>query len=274
MPRKRSASDDSEGSSLLKNVMSLNSLYLSQIDTAAASQRTNQEDKGAKKSQTPKTRVGAVAEHFTFVYDVDSGQIDMTQLLQALHGLNELLVDIGQHQSARELRRNLEKVEAFANRHDAARGETSMEQVLLQEKALATHKYCPLQGQLVSLKDPSCAMALLWIRRSIKFLYHVFQSLTQNIDVAMGTVLAYEQALLPYHDWILQKIYRLAIRAVTPSNEEYWARLGGFPVKTLGAAEEDATRRDLQELLTIWGPLLQRWEQVYAELDLEDRRRI
>lgn len=280
--RARSASDDSEKSITAQKVVWSYSLHAPRLSAAAAPKMTIVKDEVPKQKKTPKlqtqktikTRVGIVTNHFKLVHAVHNGHIDMAQLLQALHGLNDLMVDIGQKQNARELRRNVEKAEAFAKRHCSSSGKISMKQVLVLEKEMASHKYCSRHGQLISLKDPSCAMGLLWTRRSLWFLYHVFESLTQNVDVALGTVFAYEQALLPYHDWIIQKIFGLALRAMTPSNKEYLARLGGFSVETFGAAEEDATKRDLQKLLIIWKPLLQRWEQVYAELDLEDLRRI
>ena len=114
---------------------------------------------------------------------------------------------------------------------------------------------------------------------------------------------AYEQTLQPYHSWALQKIYNMAVKSATPSNEIWLARLGGYDhhlhddtksdVKsaTSGASTntddatvptssvphniaEQATREDLQLLLQIWGPLIQQWEKIYADLNLEDQRRV
>ena len=134
-------------------------------------------------------------------------------------------------------------------------------------------------------------MGLLWIRRSLQFQYHLFHSLLQDVDATTATMAAYEQTLQPYHSWALQKIYNMAVKSATPSNQIWLARLGGYdhhedtnvastttstdavtPIHPKDA--ERATREDLQLLLQIWGPLIQQWEKIYSDLNLEDQRRV
>ena len=141
-------------------------------------------------------------------------------------------------------------------------------------------------------------------RRSLQFQYHLFHSLLQDIDATTATMVAYEQTLQPYHSWALQKIYHMAVKSATPSNEIWLARLGGYDHKnhnddtssigtsstnmndatvatttpiypnTTAQQQQAATREDLQLLLQIWGPLIQQWEKIYTDLNLEDQRRV
>lgn len=215
------------------------------------------------------TRVGSLAKHFKKVMRDDS-VIDMPSVLAACHRFERAMVDVQQPQSARDLRGNIAKAEAFYK--PVAHCEQSMEAVLRLEKAGGVHDYGPRGLSL--LRDPSCAMGLLWIRRSLQFQHGLFQALLRDVDAAVAAQAAYEHTLQPYHGWALRQIYGVAVKSATPSNREWLARLGGFPVEHFGAAEEEATRRDLQELLTVWGPLIQRWRDMYAELDLEDQRRV
>lgn len=215
-----------------------------------------------------KTRVGTLARNFQTVLR-DNHVIDMPHLLQACHRFEKAMIDIEQKQSAKDLRNNIAKAESF---YKSVHHEHSMEAVLAMEKASGIHDYGP--HGLSLLKDPSCAMGLLWIRRSLQFQYRMFRSLLQDVDAMHAALSAYEDTLKIYHGWALQKVYVIAVKSATPSNKEWFARLGGFALDKFGAAEEEATRRDLQELLTVWEPLLQLWEEIYAELDLEDRRRV
>jgi len=65
------------------------------------------------------------------------------------------------------------------------------------------------------------------------------------------------------------------------------ARLGGFDTddnvgtdtttmeqEQLSATQEQAVLGDLQQLVTLWEPLVIEWERVFRELDLEDTRKV
>ena len=252
--------------------------------------------------------------------------IDMDQLLLACHQFEQAMVDVEQKLSARDLRNNIAKVESLY--HSIPSKETkspsghpqqqqqqqqqyhSMESILRYEKEQNIHQYDtsvgseqsassslssaqqqPQQPRLIALNEQSCAMGLLWIRRSLQFQYHLFHSLLQDVDATTATMAAYEQTLQPYHSWALQKIYNMAVKSATPSNQIWLARLGGYdhhedtnvastttstdavtPIHPKDA--ERVTREDLQLLLQIWGPLIQQWEKIYSGLNLEDQRRV
>jgi hypothetical protein len=268
-------------------------------------------------------------------YDPDNTQttmtktmmIDMDQLLIACHQFEQAMMDVEQKLSARDLRNNIAKVESLYhnipkiitnnNNNKSSLSEKNyhnMEAILRYEKEQNVHQYEETNNnndltqqhlssssppKLIALNEQSCAMGLLWIRRSLQFQYHLFHSLLQDMDATTATMAAYEQTLQPYHSWALQKIYNMAVKSATPSNQIWLARLGGYeqsedpnshsmdntavtsssssssstPIYTKNDAEQ-ATREDLQLLLQIWGPLIQEWERIFTKLNLEDQRRV
>ena len=267
---------------------------------------------------TIKTRVGTLAQSFATVLTTTTSSsashptttkmmIDMDQLLRACHLFEQAMVEVEQKLSARDLRNNIGKVESLY--HQTSKTHQSMESILRYEKEQNIHLYddstvstsstdrddgdddtdtatrAPPQQQrprprLIALNEQSCAMGLLWIRRSLQFQYHLFQSLLQDVDATTATMVAYEQTLQPYHSWALQQVYHVAVKSATPSNDIWLARLGGYDhVPQLhddddAKEAERATREDLRQLLQIWGPLIQEWERIYTELNLEDQRRV
>ena len=56
------------------------------------------------------------------------------------------------------------------------------------------------------LADPSAAIALLWMRRSLQFLVHLLHELCeQGTSVAAAMRAAYDAHLEPYHGWVLKQ---------------------------------------------------------------------
>jgi Glycolipid transfer protein (GLTP) len=269
------------------------------------------------------TRVGELAKKFSSVLKTTSTSmtmtstaetldnntiIDMDQLLVACHQFVQAMVDVEQKLSARDLRNNIAKVESLY--HTVQKQQShhatstvpyhSMEALLRYEKEQKIHKYEEInlsnstiigntnsqpRPRLIALNEQSCAMGLLWIRRSLQFQYHLFHSLLQDIDATDATLHAYEQTLQPFHSWALQQVYNVAVKSATPSNHIWLGRLGGYDTDTnttettianrnYVSDAEHATRRDLLELLHIWKPLIEQWETIYAELNLEDQRRV
>jgi Glycolipid transfer protein (GLTP) len=157
-----------------------------------------------------------------------------------------------------------------------------MEDILRLEQQGNVHNYqqvavsggATTTTTLAALQEQSCAMGLLWIRRSLQFQYHMFDALLRNVEASQAAMTSYQHTLQPFHGWALQQIYVMGLKSSTPSNQEWLARLGGYNVHAFGAVEEKATRSDLHQLLLIWKPLIERWEQIYQELNLEDRRRV
>ena len=56
------------------------------------------------------------------------------------------------------------------------------------------------------LADPSAAIALLWMRRSLQFLVHLLHELCEpGTSVAAAMRAAYDAHLEPYHGWVLKQ---------------------------------------------------------------------
>jgi hypothetical protein len=217
------------------------------------------------------TRIGAMAKAFSGVLN-GAGEINIPHLLHACHKFEREMRNIGQKQSAKDLRNNVAKTEACYKvaPHDKRK---NMYSLLRFEKQQDIHGYGP--HGLSLLKENSAAMGLLWIRRSLSFQCRMFRHLLDdNTDARNAALNAYGEELQSYHGWALQKVYVMAVKSAMPSKRDFLARLGGFTIQEFGEQEEKATRKDLEELMSIWQPLLQRWEEVYQELDLEDQRRV
>jgi Glycolipid transfer protein (GLTP) len=222
-------------------------------------------------SEITTTRVGRLADGFA---RVAPDHIDMQQLLKACQGFCQAMVEVDQSLSARDLRQNISKAQRCLEQMPPSDDSITLPQLLAWEKGQNVHNYAT-DGTLTALQEQSGAMGLLWIRRSLQFQYHLFQALLLGeIEAADAATAAYQATLQPYHGWALQQVYQVALKSATPSREEWLARLGGFPGHAFGPAQEHATKRDLQLLLEIWQPLIEQWQQIYLDLNLEDRRRV
>ena len=213
----------------------------------------------------PKTRAGLLAESFEDALEEDSpdGCIDTECLLLACRKYSSVLKDMGQRQVASDLEGNLGKLEALYHATPPSRRKTVS--VLLEyEKSLGTH------GHGGRLKDPSGAMGLLWIRRSLACQQRMYTMLLENRAPEEAAVEAYRLELQPYHGWVLQK---MALAKSVPSRQDTLSRIGGFEGR-FGREEELTTVKDLHTLLSTWRPILDRCKQIYADLDIEDNSRV
>jgi hypothetical protein len=141
--------------------------------------------------------------------------------------------------------------------------------LLEYEKAMGIH------GPHGTLKDPSAAIGILWIRRSLSFQSRMYTSLLEpGTDPKDATLTAYRSELQPYHGWALQQLYKLSLQYAAPSRKEMFVKIGGFEGTHFGEEEEQAILRDIRHLLATWRPIIGRCKQIYAALDMEDKRRV
>jgi hypothetical protein len=212
------------------------------------------------------TRAGQLVKCFELVLTGDevNGVINMQNLLRACKECASVLKCIGQRLPAWEMEANIKKLEASYQRTPAHRRKTVSE-LLEFEKATGVH-------QLGHLKDPSGAVALLWIRRSLSCQYRMYGMLLEKRDPVEAAVEAYKAELGPYNGWMQQKIAMVLAKAA-PSREETLAGLGGFEKKAFGANEEMVTVHDLRQLVSTLSPILARWRQIFQDLDMEDTTR-
>jgi hypothetical protein len=212
------------------------------------------------------TRAGQLVKCFELVLTGDEvdGAIDMRNLLRACKECASVLKFIGQRLPAWEMEANIKKLE-FSYQRTPAHHRKTVTELLEFEKATGVH-------QLGHLKDPSGAVALLWIRRSLSCQYRMYGMLLEKRDPVEAAVEAYIAELRPYNGWMQQKIAMVLAKAV-PSREETLAGLGGFENRAFGDIEEMATVYDLRQLLLTWSPILARWKQIFQDLDMEDTMR-
>lgn len=227
-------------------------------------------------SQLPTTRVRHLAEPFVNVVqhndDDDEMIIDLPQLLSACRNFAQAMVDVGQSLSARDMRKNIAKAERFYSSSEAASKLRSMRDILQLEHKTDVHSYDG--AQLIRLGEESCAMGLLWIRRSLHFQYLMFQQLLKGLDPDSGAQFAYENSLRDFHGRILQKVYTVGLKSSSGSNRAWLAQIGGYDEDSFSREQHEATRQDLKFLVGVWGPLLAQWESIYRDLNINEKRRV
>lgn len=88
------------------------------------------------------------------------------------------------------------------------------------------------------LADPSAAIAMLWMRRTLQFLGALLRRVAEEPTAPMGTLArsAYAQELERYHGWILRKTLSVGFGAM-PGRAELLGRLAP------GAESADAADR-------------------------------
>ena len=119
--------------------------------------------------------------------------------------------------------------------------------------------------------EKSAAMGFLWLGRSLNYQYDMFSHmLDHNAEPFEAARHAYDRDLKPHLSWPLQKLCQAAMTSLKPKRQkEMLAQIGGFQEECYGNSEDQATRRDLRQMMDSLKPMLCRWKQVFSELDLE-----
>lgn len=210
-------------------------------------------------SPTTTTLVGSLIRPFEACRPTADGEIAMQPLLQACQQLQKVMHATGQDGNARDLGQNIRKIEQ-ALRQLPASIPTTMRALLQHEKATGV-----LQAD-GHLRNPSAAVGLLWVRRSVAFQHGMNRLLLEQPELSplQAALQTYHSELQDYHSWGLQKIYKLAFRTTTPDRPHMLAQLRGNAAKTggsssasllLDAREEAETTEDLQRLVDAWQPV-------------------
>lgn len=103
----------------------------------------------------------------------DRPEIETEKLLKAIRKLKDSMNAVGQDRNAAEIERNLQKIQSLYRIAPKSRRET-LRSLLEYEKELGVH------GPDGRLKDPSGAMGLLWIRRSLAFQERMYSLILDN----------------------------------------------------------------------------------------------
>jgi len=221
------------------------------------------------------TRVGKIAIAFSNVavtgrLSRGSSIIRTLDLMQACKVFAKAMREIGQGSVARDLEKNVRKVNKVYK--SAPRDiRNSLRSLLEYEK-----KCYVLRHDNGGLKDPSAAMGGLWILRSLSFQSDLYSGiLREGRKPSDAALAAYARQLEPFHGRGFRRLYKFSLKRFSPpSQREALRSMGGFPDNSFGVTDEQATRRDIEYILSIWNPLLQSGKSLYRDLDLEDNRRV
>eukprot|EP00816_Leptocylindrus_hargravesii_P013183 CAMPEP_0196811052 /NCGR_PEP_ID=MMETSP1362-20130617/16919_1 /TAXON_ID=163516 /ORGANISM="Leptocylindrus danicus, Strain CCMP1856" /LENGTH=760 /DNA_ID=CAMNT_0042186295 /DNA_START=47 /DNA_END=2329 /DNA_ORIENTATION=+ len=94
----------------------------------------------------------------------------------------------------------------------------TLKDLLQQEVDLDVH-----EGRLPRLKDKTCAMGLLWVRRQLMYQTHIFRNVRSGEyeDAVSAVGAGYMQVYEKYHGWAVQKIFNYSFRAAPEAEEIY-----------------------------------------------------
>lgn len=134
------------------------------------------------------------------------------------------------------------------------------------------------RGEPRVLKDPSAAIALVWVRRSLAFQTSLLGTLAEDRASTLAAVAgeAYKSHLERYHTWILKSTFRMGLSAM-PSRAEFLHRLtaGGLRGEALSEAlpsereREGVCYEEMAELAEVQARIVDEVGRLLVALQLE-----
>ena len=239
------------------------------------------------------SRLDEVIRAFARAFDSGPGRdVDAGRLLRAIRAHLDLMRSVGGSALclvARDLENNLRKAEAVYLRSPPGEYGTLSSLLERERDEAGVH-----DGS--SLGEASAAMGLLWIRRSLAFQSHLFESLIPSPpedgsssggdgegtggggggrarhprDAAHE---AYRLHLAPYHGWMLRAAFPASLSQM-PRREVFLSKFGEVEPEDLDRDAEYKIVRKLGALVSTLEPLLMLWRESFERLDLEDTRRV
>lgn len=159
---------------------------------------------------------------------------------------------------------NVGKVRRVLARYGPQRVAT-VRALLEAEKASGVHRPGPI------LADPSAAMALLWMRRTIQYYIGVMRGATDTSNTLPSKCrAAYASILEPFHGWLLKQTFNMVLSAV-PSRDEFIARLS--PNIHSRSRRRSVFFADVNECIPLMEDVVTALQELFNELDLEDMRK-
>ena len=82
---------------------------------------------------------------------------------------------------------------------------------------------------------------------------------------------AYQARLKPHLSWPLQKVCQTGLTTLKPmKRESILAKIGGYGdnEECFGTTECQITEQDLRQVMSSWKPMMNRWKQIFSELEL------
>ena len=121
------------------------------------------------------------------------------------------------------------------------------------------------------LADPSAAIALLWMRRTLQFLGQCLSGVLDDA-ASMNEVgaNAYKIELEPFHGWLLKNTFAMALNGM-PRRDEIYMRLGGhLPEEN----REALLRAEVAECVHMLRQVADSMRNLFEQLGLEDMRKV
>ena len=117
-------------------------------------------------------------------------------------------------------------------------------------------------------RDPSAAIGLLWMRRSIAFVVAIFEGITSEEELTFGAAATagYKKELQQFHGMVLKSIFS-GVLASVPTKESFANTIApGVPEEQ----QMEVVKRDMRHFLVQVKPLFTVWKELFVELDLEN----
>jgi Glycolipid transfer protein (GLTP) len=237
-------------------------------------------------ANTLTTEVGILAKNFQQAIQAinqDEEQIHVGHLLLACDKLQHTMRQVGFNQGANDIAGNIGKIRTLYDVAPPSQRD-SMPALLKYELETGVHGE-PLssssqdqaegkkQHQYAThhIKDKSATMGFLWLGRALHYQYDMFNNmLDRDEEPYEAAARAYETDLKPHHSWAVQKICQAALGSLRPMRRAtVFARIGGFEEETFGNQEDQATRRDLKQMMESWKPMLSQWKKIFDDFGLD-----
>ncbi|GMH50777.1 hypothetical protein TrRE_jg4786 [Triparma retinervis] len=206
-----------------------------------------------------------IANEFRAALNEDTQDIDIEKLLVAASSFLELLRAQGPAMAlgVKDFQGNHKKANSFYSKDKVAY--SNMKALLVGEKDTGIHKPGGVN------KDPSSAAGLLWMRRSIAYQLTFFQKHLNSPDESFvqAAEKAYAEELEPFHGWLLKKIFGKVVSNV-PTKEDFEKNVA----PNISCNRSEVVTADLKHFVEKVGPVIKVWKQIFADLDLEDVRKV
>mmetsp|Transcript_14474 Transcript_14474/g.21333 ORF Transcript_14474/g.21333 Transcript_14474/m.21333 type:complete len:289 (+) Transcript_14474:119-985(+) len=192
----------------------------------------------------------------------DEHEIHVGKLLLACDRLESTMRRIGFTQSAKDIAGNIRKIRRTYSKLPESHRDC-MPAILEHEIESGIN--------MKKIPENSAACGFLWLGRSLNYQYAMFCHMLDNDDATPyeAASVSYERDLKPYLPWPLQKICQAAMCTLKAKRrKQIFADIGGFSEECYGEREEEATKKDLRQMMDFIKSMLCRWRQVCSDLEL------
>lgn len=157
----------------------------------------------------PRTALHAVAHEWASALVSSEGEdVHMDALLKAFDSLNRDVMDRLGAIMAPSIKNDNKNLQVVRKVWSELQRPASLHALLRAEVGTGIHK--PGSAGMV-LRDPSAAVAIVWLRRALAFETAIFYELVSNRAAPMSTVVgnAYTKTLERHHNWVLKSTMKV-----------------------------------------------------------------